>query len=49
MEVNGEQLKAPVIFVIPKGEIAAPKFHTDVRLIVVKVPGKLGDKYHADS
>ena len=48
MEVNGQQLEAPVIFVIPKGEIAAPKFHTDVKLIVVKVPGELGDKYPAN-
>ena len=48
MEVNGQQLEAPVIFVIPKGEIAAPKFHTDVKLIVVKVPGELSDKYPAN-
>lgn len=45
MEINGEQLEGPVVFVIPKGEISAPKFHTDVTLVVVKVPGEPNDKY----
>ena len=45
MEVNGQQLEGPVIFIIPRGEVAAPIFHTDVSLIVVKVPGALDDKY----
>jgi len=45
MEINGQQLQGPVIFVIPKGETAAPVFHTDVKLVVVKVPGAPNDKY----
>lgn len=45
MEVNGVQLTAPCVFVIPKGEISAPIFHTDVELVVVKVPGEPNDKY----
>jgi len=44
MEINNQLLVAPVIFVITKGEISSPKFVTDVTLIVVKVPGVLGDK-----
>jgi quercetin dioxygenase-like cupin family protein len=47
MSVNGTELQAPVIFVIPKGEVAAPIFNTDVKLVVVKVPGELNDKYPA--
>lgn len=48
MEINGIQLSAPLVFVIPKGEISRPIFHTDVSLIVVKVPGCLNDKYEVD-
>jgi hypothetical protein len=45
MEINGIQLKAPVVFVIPAKEVADPKFHTDVKIIVVKTPSIPGDKY----
>jgi hypothetical protein len=45
MEINGTKLIAPVVFIIPKGEIAAPIFHTDVKLVVVKIPGIPNDKY----
>jgi hypothetical protein len=45
MEINGVELRAPIVFVIPKGETATPIFHTDVRLIVVKTPSLPGDKY----
>lgn len=45
MEINGQVLSAPCVFVIPRGETSRPIFHTDVRLIVVKVPGILNDKY----
>ena len=45
MEVSGELLEGPVIFVIPRCEVSAPIFHTDVTLIVVKLPGALNDKY----
>jgi quercetin dioxygenase-like cupin family protein len=49
MEINGEQLEGPVVFVIPKGEVSAPVFHTDVKLVVVKVPGEPNDKYIVDN
>lgn len=45
MEISGTQLEAPCVFVIPKGEISVPIFHTDVSLIVVKTPSVPGDKY----
>jgi hypothetical protein len=48
MEVGGQMLEGPVIFTISKGEVSAPVFHTDVTLIVVKVPGALNDKYNLD-
>lgn len=44
MQINGVVLQAPVIFVIERGEIAAPKFITDCKLIVVKTPSAPGDK-----
>ncbi len=44
MEINGQKLIAPIIFVISKNEIAKPIFITDVSLIVVKIPGVLNDK-----
>lgn len=45
METNGIMLEAPCVFVIPKGEISRPIFHTDVSLVVVKMPSLPGDKY----
>lgn len=45
MQINGVELSAPCVFIIEKGEISAPVFHTDVHLIVVKIPGPLNDKY----
>ena len=45
MEINEEQLEGPVVFLISKNEIARPVFHTDVKLIVVKVPSIPGDKF----
>lgn len=45
MEINGERLEAPVVFLIEKGEISRPTFITDVKLVVVKVPSIPGDKY----
>lgn len=45
MQINGIELKAPCVFVIEKNETAKPIFHTDVHLIVVKIPGHLNDKY----
>ncbi len=45
MEISGTRLEAPCVFVIPKGEVSRPVFHTDVSLIVVKTPSLPGDKY----
>jgi len=44
MTLNGELLQAPIIFVIPKGEIADPRFVTDCKLVVIKTPSAPGDK-----
>jgi len=48
MDVNGTVLEAPCVFVIHKGEVSRPVFHTDVSLIVVKTPSIPGDKYDTD-
>jgi mannose-6-phosphate isomerase-like protein (cupin superfamily) len=45
MSINGELLEAPVIFVIERGEVADPKFLTDVKLVVIKTPSAPGDKF----
>lgn len=45
MEIGGVQLTAPCVFVITRGEISRPVFHTDVSLIVVKTPSVPGDKH----
>ena len=45
MELNGQELSAPCVFIISAGEISKPTFLTDVSLIVVKIPGILNDKY----
>lgn len=45
MEINGQRLEAPVVFIIRRKEISRPTFITDVKLIVVKVPSVPGDKY----
>ena len=45
MNINGQDLTAPVIFVIDKNEIADPTFYTDVELIVIKAPSAPGDKH----
>jgi len=45
MEISGTMLVAPCVFVIYKGEISRPVFHTDVSLIVVKTPSIPSDKH----
>jgi hypothetical protein len=45
MLINGQKLSAPCIFIIYRGEVSDPKFLTDVKIIVVKIPGVLNDKY----
>jgi mannose-6-phosphate isomerase-like protein (cupin superfamily) len=45
MTIDGvTTLKAPLIFVIEKNDIAKPEFFTDCKLIVVKIPSIPGDK-----
>lgn len=48
MSINGTLLEAPLVFVIEKNEPSKPIFHTDCKLIVVKIPGVLNDKYNID-
>lgn len=48
MSINGVNLEAPCVFLIEKNEISAPVFHTDVAIIVVKIPGIPNDKYKVD-
>ena len=45
MLINNQKLTAPCIFIIYRGEVAEPTFLTDVKIIVVKIPGVLNDKY----
>lgn len=45
MSIQGQVLESGDVFVFEKGEIADPVFLEDCKLIVVKVPSILGDKY----
>lgn len=49
MEVNGQRMEGPCIFIIKKGEAVKPRFITTVALIVVRVPGIPNDKVIIDS
>lgn len=40
-------LKPGDVFAFEKGEISAPHFHADCKILVVKVPSVIGDKYDA--
>lgn len=44
MQICGEYLKGPVIFVLDRMEIADPVFLTDCKVFVVKSPSVPGDK-----
>ncbi len=47
MTIDGTNiLEGPIVFVIEKNEIATPEFFTDCKLIVVKIPSVIGDKYN---
>lgn len=48
MQINGQLLTAPCVFVIERDEVSKPHFITDVKLIVVKIPGTLNDKYEVE-
>ncbi len=43
--LNGKELIEGDIFVIETGEIVRPVFHEDTRILSVKVPSVIGDKY----
>lgn len=45
MLINGKFVFPGEMFVIEKGEIATPVFVTDCKLVVVKVPSVIGDKF----
>lgn len=45
MTINGERFGPGDGFVLEPGEMADPTFHTDCRVVVVKVPSVPGDKY----
>lgn len=45
MEINGRAFVPGDIFIIEKGEVAEPKFYTDCKVLVIKVPSVNGDKY----
>lgn len=49
MEINGQKMEAPCVFIIRKGEVAKPRFITAVTLIVVRVPGIPHDKIVVDN
>ena len=39
-------LKPGDVFAFEKGEVSEPMFHTDCKILVVKVPSVIGDKYN---
>lgn len=45
MSVNDKNFSPGDVFVVRKGELAKPVFHTDCRVLVIKVPSVIGDKY----
>lgn len=45
MSINNIEIKVGDIFVISPGEVAAPVFFEDCKILCVKVPSIIGDKY----
>jgi len=45
MSIGGEELRAGDIFVFEKNEIADPVFHENCKIVCVKTPSVIGDKY----
>ena len=45
MLLNGISIKKGQVFVIPRNQIACPKFLETCKIICVKIPSKPGDKY----
>jgi len=49
LSINGEVFEQDDIFVIEAGEMAEAKFLEDCRVLVIKVPSVIGDKYEAEA
>jgi hypothetical protein len=43
--LNGILMKPGVIFILEPGEVVIPVFHEDTRILSIKVPSLIGDKY----
>ena len=43
--LNNKELKAGDIFVIEPGEVVNPYFHQETKILSIKVPSIIGDKY----
>ena len=44
MQMQGQTLTGPVIFLLDRNEIADPEFVTDCKVFVIKAPSVPGDK-----
>jgi len=44
MQMQGQTLTGPVIFLLERQEIADPEFVTDCKVFVIKAPSVPGDK-----
>ena len=44
MQMQGQTLTGPVIFLLERNEIADPEFVTDCKVFVIKAPSVPGDK-----
>jgi len=45
MSCNGKLFAPGDIFVFDQGEVCSPIFHEDCKILVVKIPSVIGDKY----
>ena len=43
--INGEEIRVGDIFVLEKNETVDAEFHEDSKIVVVKTPSVIGDKY----
>tara|TARA_Y100000593_G_scaffold16106_1_gene31800 strand:+ start:26299 stop:26637 length:339 start_codon:yes stop_codon:yes gene_type:complete len=45
MKICNEDLSEGDVFVIRKGEVADPEFYEDCKILTIKIPSVIGDKY----
>ena len=45
MTIQGKEIKPNDLFILEPGEIADPVFHQDCKIVCVKTPSVIGDKY----